>query len=63
MIRMKKGPTESNADIVAVIESQHNLDGSTDSLEVAKTAIAITLAWTDGADSWEGWQFVRGGEL
>lgn len=63
MIRMKKGPTESNADIVAVIESQHNLDGSADSQEVAKTAIAIALAWQDGATSWQGWEFVRGGEL
>lgn len=63
MIRMTKGAVESNADIVAVMDSQHNLDGSADSLEVAKTAIAITLAWVDGESGWEGWTFVRGGEL
>ena len=63
MIRMKRGVSEASAAVVAACEHQRHLDGSADALECAKTAIAITLAWMDGAESWDGWTFIRGGEL
>jgi hypothetical protein len=63
MIRMKKGAAEGTAAVVAACEHKRNEDGSTDSVECAKTAIAIALAWVDGAEGWEGWTFVQGGEL
>jgi hypothetical protein len=63
MIRMTKGAAEGTAAVVAVCEAAKYPDGQPDSLEVAKTAMAIALAWADGAEAWEGWTFVRGGEL
>ena len=65
MIRMKReelGPP-AEAHIVACVEAARHQDGSSDPLEVAHTAIAIALAWMDGAESWQDWKFVRGGEL
>ena len=65
MIRMTKGPTEANASVVASFEGEETWVhlGGDKAILAAEYAIAIALAWADGAEGWNGWTFVRGGEL